>query len=270
MAQSRTKPDSGLHIQCGSSSRGHSQSHEHSRGDNERHEGLLHKGTDRRAAGEGRAGDLDYSIFQFSSFLTPLPPPLEPLSPLRSDLHVNSKSEKSSKSQELTYSQAKSFQDLVTGSEEEQSQDSSDINLTSSTRPSSQTFPTALPSKSSGMQQKPTAYVRPMEVQEQAPEDSPDLKPLLEEYHREPFAKISDLKVNARAKLSKLEIPSEPIKQTFHCDAQAVNEILKEMTRSWPPLLTDIPPPTTAEPSKFPFPTEESQCVGCVAQNQSK
>ncbi|KAM9578227.1 AF4/FMR2 family member 1-like [Guaruba guarouba] len=232
MAQSGTKPDSGLHVQSGSSSNGQSQSHEHSRGDKERHEGLHHKGTDRRAAGEGRAGDLGYSIFQFSSFLTPLPPPLEPLSPLHSDLHVTSKSEKSSKSQELTYSQAKSFQDLVTGSEEEQSQDNSDINLTSSTRPSSQTFPTALPSKSSGMQQKPTAYVRPMDGQDQAPEESPDLKPVLEEYYREPFAKISHLKVNARAKLSILEIPSEPIKAVAAA-LQVHPEALTLITAAW-------------------------------------
>ncbi|XP_061301158.1 AF4/FMR2 family member 1-like [Pezoporus flaviventris] len=267
-AQSRTKPHSGLHVQSGSSSNGQSQSRKRSCGDKESHEGLHRKGSDRRAAGEGRAHDLDYSIFSFSSFLTPLPPPLEPLSPLRSDLHVSSKSEKSSKSQELTYSQRKSFQDLVTGSEEEESQDGSDIDLSSNTRPSSRTVPTALPSKPSAMQQKPTACVRPMDVQDQAREESPDLKPLLEEYHREPFEKISDLKVNARARLFKSEIPSEPVKQTFRWDAQAVKEILKEMTQSWPPLLTDIPTPPTAEPSKFPLPTKESQPVGCVAQNQ--
>ncbi|XP_062459763.1 AF4/FMR2 family member 1-like isoform X2 [Pezoporus occidentalis] len=39
----------------------------------------------------------------------------------------------------------------------------------------------------------------------------------------------------------------------------------QEMTQSWPPLLTDIPTPPTAEPSKFPLPTKP---VGCVAQNQ--
>lgn len=212
MAQSRTKPDSGLNVHSCSSSNGQSQSRERNRGDKEGQEGLHHKGNERRVSGEGRANDLDRSIFSFSSFLTPLPSPLERLSPLRSDQHVSSKSENSSKSQELTSSQRKSFQDLVTGSEEEEGQDSSDINLTSNTQPSSQTFPTALPSKTSAVQQKPTAYVRPMDGQDQAPEESPDLKSLLEEYHREPFEKISDLKVNARAKLSKLEIPSEPIK----------------------------------------------------------
>lgn len=60
------------------------------------------------------------------------------------------------------------------------------------------------------MQQKPTAYVRPMDGQEQAPVESPDLKPLLEEYHGEPYENISDLKANTKAKLSKLNISSEP------------------------------------------------------------
>ncbi|XP_065520390.1 AF4/FMR2 family member 1-like [Lathamus discolor] len=106
-------------------------------------------------------------------------------------------------------------------SPEDESQGSSDINLSSNTRPSSQTFPTALPSKTSVMLQKPAACVRQMDVQDQ---------------------------------------------RIFRCDAQAVNEILKEMIQPWPPLLTDIP--TTAEPSKFPLPTKESQHVGCVAQNQ--
>ncbi|XP_065520403.1 AF4/FMR2 family member 1-like [Lathamus discolor] len=108
-------------------------------------------------------------------------------------------------------------------SPEDESQGSSDINLSSNTRPSSQTFPTALPSKTSVMLQKPAACVRQMDVQDQ---------------------------------------------RIFRCDAQAVNEILKEMIQPWPPLLTDIPTPTAAEPSKFPLPTKESQHVGCVAQNQ--
>lgn len=60
------------------------------------------------------------------------------------------------------------------------------------------------------MQQKPTAYVRPMDGQDQAPVESPELKHLPEEYHGEPYEKISDLKANAKAKLSKLKIPSEP------------------------------------------------------------
>ncbi|XP_033920347.1 AF4/FMR2 family member 1-like [Melopsittacus undulatus] len=75
-------------------------------------------------------------------------------------------------------------------------------------------------------------------------------------FDKNTFGKSSDSKVNARAQRSKSEIPSGPIKRTLHCDAQTVNEILKEMTQPWLPLLTDIPASPTAEPSKFPFPTK--------------
>ncbi|KFV58683.1 AF4/FMR2 family member 1, partial [Gavia stellata] len=58
--------------------------------------------------------------------------------------------------------------------------------------------------------------------------------------------------------------------QTFPSDVHSIEEILKEMTHSWPPPLTAIHTPSTAEPSKFPFPTKESQHVGSVAQNQKQ
>lgn len=99
----------------------------------------------------------------------------------------------------------------MAGSQENENRDSSAVNLAGTTQPSSQTFPPPLPSKTSAMQQKPTAYVRPMDGQDQAPVESPELKPLPEEYHTEPYEKISDLKANAKAKLSKLKIPAEPI-----------------------------------------------------------
>ncbi|KAM4674437.1 uncharacterized protein AAGF69_002974 isoform 1-T2 [Amazona ochrocephala] len=78
---------------------------------------------------------------------------------------------------------------------------------------------------------------------------------------------LTDIPTPSTAEPSKFPLPT---KRTFHSDAQAVNEILKEMTQSWPPLLTDIPTPSTAEPSKFPLPTKESQYVGCVAQSQTQ
>ncbi|NXY89843.1 AFF1 protein, partial [Alcedo cyanopectus] len=58
--------------------------------------------------------------------------------------------------------------------------------------------------------------------------------------------------------------------QTFPSDIHTIEEILKEMTHSWPPPLTAIHTPGTAEPSKFPFPTKELQPVGAVAQNQKQ
>lgn len=76
----------------------------------------------------------------------------------------------------------------------------------------SQTFLPALPSKINPvMQQKPTAYVRPMDGQDQAPNESPELKPPPEDYHEQSYGTFSDMKTNAKVKLSKLKIPSQPI-----------------------------------------------------------
>ncbi|NXI53882.1 AFF1 protein, partial [Chloroceryle aenea] len=266
-AQPRTEPASGMHTKSHSLSSRRSQGQEHGRGGQEGCTDYHHKRSDRRAVGAGRANEPQASLLGFSSLLPSLSSPVAPLSPLHSSQHINSRSQNSSKSHGPTYSQTKSSQDLVAGSQEKESWDSSAVNLTSTTQPSSQSFPPPLPSKTSAMQQKPTAYVRPMDGQDQAPVDSPELKPPLEEYHGEPYEKISDLKANAKAKLSKLEIPSEPIEQTFPGDVHSIEEILKEMTHSWPPPLTAIHTPSTAEPSKFPFPTKESQHVGSIAQN---
>ncbi|KAK1174407.1 AF4/FMR2 family member 1-like isoform X1 [Acipenser oxyrinchus oxyrinchus] len=127
----------------------------------------------------------------------------------------------------------------------------------------SQTFLPALPSKINPvMQQKPTAYVRPMDGQDQAPNESPELKPPPEDYHEQSYGNFSDLKTNAKVKLSKLKIPSQPI-ETLSNEAHCVEDILREMTHSWPPPLTAIHTPSTAEPSKFPFPAKESQHVHC-------
>uniref|UniRef100_A0A8C8AMX8 AF4/FMR2 family member 1 n=1 Tax=Otus sunia TaxID=257818 RepID=A0A8C8AMX8_9STRI len=255
-AQSRTELTSGLHTKGHGLSNAQSQGQEHNRGGQESHTGFHHKRNDRHAVGEGRVNELQTSILALSPLMSSLPSPLAPLSPLHSSQPINSRSQNSSKSHRPTYSQTKPSQDVATGSQEKESQDSSAVNLTSTTQPSSQTFPPPLPSKTSAMQQKPTAYVRPMDGQDQTPVESPELKPLLEEYHGEPYEKISDLKANAKARLSKLEIPSEPLEQTFPSDVHSIEEILKEMTRSWPPPLTGIHTPSTAEPSKFPFPTE--------------
>ncbi|XP_025924239.1 AF4/FMR2 family member 1 isoform X2 [Apteryx rowi] len=267
--QSRTQPASGLHTKTHSLSSSRSQGQEHNRGGQESRTGSHHKRNDRRVVGEGRTDELQASLLELSPLLSSLSSSVAPLSPLHSSQHINSRPQNSNKSHGPAYSQTKSPQDLVAGSQENESRDNSAVNLTGTTQPSSQTFPPSLPSKTSAMQQKPTAYVRPMDGQDQAPIESPELKPLAEEYHGEPYEKISDLKANAKAKLSKLKIPSEPI-ETFPSDVHCVEEILKEMTHSWPPPLTAIHTPSTAEPSKFPFPSKESQHVGSVAQNQKQ
>ncbi|XP_071411846.1 AF4/FMR2 family member 1 isoform X2 [Pithys albifrons albifrons] len=298
-AQSGTEPASGLHTKSCSLSCSGSQGQGHNRGGRDGQAGFQHSQNDKPGDGEGRAHELQASPLPLSPLLPCLlSSPVAPLSPLHSSQHINSRSQNSSNSHGPTYSQTKSFQDLAAGSQDKESQDSSAVTLTSTTQPSSQTFPPSLTSKASAMQQKPTAYVRPMDGQDQAPFESLELKPLLEEYHEgpnedlldlkakvkaelskletpsEPMKEhdedISDLKAKAKAGLSKLEIPSEPVEQTNPIDVQSIEEILREMTRSWPPPLTALNTPTKAEPSKFSFPTKELQPEGSVAQDQKQ
>lgn len=78
---------------------------------------------------------------------------------------------------------------------------------------SSQNFPPGLPCKNSMVQQKPTAYVRPMDGQDQVPNDSPELKPLTEMegvYGNQTFGTLLEGKTTgsgSKNKLSKLTIP---------------------------------------------------------------
>ncbi|XP_044537550.1 AF4/FMR2 family member 1 [Gracilinanus agilis] len=171
--------------------------------------------------------------------------------------------------------QAKSLSHLPLESKEEEMPQYSLAPVTSlgivTSQPSSQSFPPpSLPSKTTAMQQKPTAYVRPMDGQDQAPSESPELKPLPEDYHGHSYEKIPDFKVTAKAKLSKLKMPPQSTEQAFPNEVHCVEEILKEMTHSWPPPLTAIHTPNTAESSKFPFPTKEFQHLESVLQNHKQ
>uniref|UniRef100_A0A665UFD2 AF4/FMR2 C-terminal homology domain-containing protein n=1 Tax=Echeneis naucrates TaxID=173247 RepID=A0A665UFD2_ECHNA len=97
------------------------------------------------------------------------------------------------------------------------------------------TFPPLLSSKQPSvvMTQKPTAYVRPMDGQDQVVSESPELKP-----SPEPYVPLPEL-------ISK----SNPGKM------KTLPQFLEvcEMTHSWPPLLTAIHTPCTDEPSKSPI-----------------
>ncbi|XP_023782030.1 AF4/FMR2 family member 1 isoform X1 [Cyanistes caeruleus] len=298
-AQSGTEPASGLHSKSRSLPSARSHGQEHGRDGQDTQAGFPHSQNDKPGSGEGHARGLQASPLALSPFLPCLlSSPVAPLSPLHSSQHINSRSQNSSKSHGSAYSQTKSLQDLVTGSQEKESRDSPAVTLTSTTQPSSQTFPPSLTSKASAMQQKPTAYVRPMDGQDQAPFESLELKPLLEEYHEGPNEDVSDLKAKVKAELSKLETPSEPteetdedlldlkakakaelskfetssepIEQTNPIDVQSIEEILREMTRSWPPPLTALNTPTKAEPSKFPFPAKELQPEGSIAKDRKQ
>uniref|UniRef100_A0A673WYR7 ALF transcription elongation factor 4 n=1 Tax=Salmo trutta TaxID=8032 RepID=A0A673WYR7_SALTR len=115
---------------------------------------------------------------------------------------------------------------------------------------SSQAFPPSLMSKPSSMLQKPTAYVRPMDGQETV-----EPKTSSEMYSGQSHSStMGEMKSNGKASLSKLKIPSQPGPMTG--DANCVDEILKEMTQSWPPPLTAIHTPCKTEPSKFSFPSK--------------
>ncbi|CAM9526435.1 unnamed protein product [Lampetra fluviatilis] len=136
---------------------------------------------------------------------------------------------------------------------------------------SSQAFPSSLPvsSKQSSLQQKPTAYVRPMDGQDQ--QLSSDCSELPSSsgpaavtgdvvYSSGPSAyggAVPDPKGSAaaaKAKLTKITIPPQPLEAGNNNDGNCVEEILREMAYPWPSPLTAIQTPVTAKPSKFPFP----------------
>ncbi|NXC70264.1 AFF4 protein, partial [Anhinga anhinga] len=136
----------------------------------------------------------------------------------------------------------------------------------SSGQHSNQSFPPSLMSKSSSMLQKPTAYVRPMDGQE-------SMEPKLSSEHyssQTHSSSVNELKPSSKAHLTKLKIPSQPLDASASGDVSCVDEILKEMTHSWPPPLTAIHTPCKTEPSKFPFPTKESQQSGFGTGEQKR
>uniref|UniRef100_A0A3Q2NTW2 AF4/FMR2 family member 1 n=1 Tax=Fundulus heteroclitus TaxID=8078 RepID=A0A3Q2NTW2_FUNHE len=114
----------------------------------------------------------------------------------------------------------------------------------------SQTFPSLLPSKPAGavLTQKPTAYVRPMDGQDQVVDKSPELKPSPERYA--PLPELIGKTDIAKTKMTPqfLEASSDEV--------LCVEDILREMTQSWPPLLTAIHTPPS-EPFKSPIPPKQ-------------
>ncbi|XP_071669683.1 AF4/FMR2 family member 2 isoform X9 [Patagioenas fasciata] len=98
---------------------------------------------------------------------------------------------------------------------------------------STQNFPPGLHCKNSMVQQKPTAYVRPMDGQDQVPNDSPELKPPIEiesGYGNQSFGTLLEGKVNTpstKNKVPKLNIP--PVSEvTLPNDSSCVEEILRD------------------------------------------
>nr|XP_057920217.1 AF4/FMR2 family member 1 [Doryrhamphus excisus] len=119
----------------------------------------------------------------------------------------------------------------------------------------SQNFPPLSSSKqpSVAMTQKPTAYVRPMDGQDQVLSGSPKLKPSPERYV--PLQEIH------KADHGKTKALPQYL-ETRANEALRVEDILKEMTHSWPPLLTAIHIPNTDAP-----PVKEAEQVSsCPGQ----
>ncbi|XP_034402467.1 AF4/FMR2 family member 1 isoform X2 [Cyclopterus lumpus] len=119
----------------------------------------------------------------------------------------------------------------------------------------SQTFPSLLSSKQPSvvMTKKPTAYVRPMDGQDQVVSESPELKS-----SPEPYVPLPEL-IN-KSDLGKMKI-LPPFLETRSSEALCVEDILREMTHSWPPLLTAIQTPSPDEPSKSLFQAKEAERV---------
>ncbi|KAM5338055.1 AF4/FMR2 family member 1 isoform 3-T3 [Glossophaga mutica] len=239
-----------------------------------------HKNGDRRADGDLCSSLTDSAPERgLSPLLSSLPSPVPPLSPVHSNQQTLPRTQGSNKvhssnNNNKGYCPAKSPKDLAVKVRDKETPQESLVAVSSlgvvPPQPPSQSFPPpSLPSKSIAMQQKPTAYVRPMDGQDQAPSESPELKPPPEDYRQQTFEK-TDLKVPAKSKLTKLKMPSQSVEQTYSSEVHCVEEILKEMTHSWPPPLTAIHTPSTAEPSKFPFPTKDSQHISSATQNQKQ
>ncbi|CAK7297920.1 AF4/FMR2 family member 3 [Vulpes lagopus] len=95
-----------------------------------------------------------------------------------------------------------------------------------------QNFPPSLASKPSLVQQKPTAYVRPMDGQDQAPDESPKLKSSTEtgvhctSYRGVPATKPESAR--AKAKLSKLSIPKQGEESRSGDTNSCVEEIIRD------------------------------------------
>ncbi|XP_059942652.1 AF4/FMR2 family member 2 [Mesoplodon densirostris] len=127
-----------------------------------------------------------------------------------------------------------------------------------------QNFPPGVYCKTSMGQQKPTAYVRPMDGQDQAPDVSPTLKPSIEfenSFGNLSFGSLLDGKPSAPS--SKTKLPKFTILQTSEVslpsDPSCVEEILREMTHPWPTPLTAMQTSGNSEQSTFSIPGQESQ-----------
>ncbi|KAK2827710.1 hypothetical protein Q7C36_018636 [Tachysurus vachellii] len=192
--------------------------------------------------------------------LPDLSPPAEPLSPLHSSESEQDMEEINNAKERSLSPHCKGSSERTVPSHNPETQQKEVSHLGGDApMPASQTFPLPLSSKPNlANSRKPMALVRPMDGPDQVNSESPDLKPSPNTYHGQSYENLSDLKTSvSKPNLPPLKIPSQSVEMLSN-EVQRVEEILREMTHSWPPLLTAIQTPSTAEPSKFSFPNKES------------
>uniref|UniRef100_A0A8C9RKH6 AF4/FMR2 family, member 2 n=1 Tax=Scleropages formosus TaxID=113540 RepID=A0A8C9RKH6_SCLFO len=106
-------------------------------------------------------------------------------------------------------------------------------------------FPHGIHCKPAAGQQKPTAYVRPMDGPDQVTSDSPELKP-----HVEPGDGFEGS--TAGGPMDSKSGTSKGKRKLTSGFGRCVCVCVREMTHSWPPPLTAIHTPGKPEQSKFP------------------
>ncbi|XP_038178216.1 AF4/FMR2 family member 1-like [Arvicola amphibius] len=215
---------------------------------------------DHRADGESAPGKT----------LSPLISPVSYLSPVHSRPQGTSKVYSSSSPSDKSYCADKSSKDLKVKVQDNETPLDSLVVGTRLGVASSQTFPPPpLPSESVAMQQKPVTYIWPTDGQNQAPSESSEQKQPLEFNGQQSFEKL-DVKVPAKAKLTRLKIPSQSVEQLFFNEVRCIEEILKEMTNSWLPPLTARHTPSKNNASRSPFPTKEPLPNSSATQSQNQ
>ncbi|XP_029940864.1 AF4/FMR2 family member 1-like isoform X2 [Salarias fasciatus] len=185
-----------------------------------------------------------------------LPPPSHSTGPKTTDADAVDTPDR----QRLHRSADPPAESVITGdvSARDMKQSPRDVAVSQTTRPGplpSQTFPPPLSSKPpcSATTQKPTAYVRPMDGQDLLASESPELKPSPEPY-------VPGAEFISRSDLDKASAKPPSLETGAH-EAQCVEDILREMTQCWPPVLTALHTPSTQQPSTGPLPAKDGERV---------
>ncbi|XP_037402041.1 AF4/FMR2 family member 1-like isoform X3 [Pygocentrus nattereri] len=203
---------------------------------------------------DARLDMSDYATFP--PVLPDLSPPAEPLSPLHSSESSDSEQDTDNENHRSLSPEHNTSGRMEPPPHPEAQKEVQQ--LTGDIPPlTSQTFPLPLSSKTNlANSKKPMALVRPMDGPDQVTSESPDLKPSLENFHGQSYEALPDLKSGGKPSLPPLKVPPQSMEMLSN-EVQCVEEILREMTHSWPPLLTAIHTPSTAEPPKFSVPNKE-------------